>query len=47
MWKVCEYVFISIQSIKKIEIDTIVDIKKDQAKLNCSKSGLSQDTIKK
>src|SRR6056300_1688745 len=33
--------------LKKIEIDTIVDIKTDQAKLNCSKSGLSQDTIKK
>ena len=33
--------------LKKIEIDTIVDIKTDQAKLNCSKSGLSQGTIKK
>ena len=25
--------------LKKIEIDTIVDIKTDQAKLNCFKSG--------
>ena len=33
--------------LKKIKIDTIVDIKIDQAKKNCLNSGLSQDTINK
>ena len=33
--------------LKKITIDTIVDIKIDQAKKNCLNSGLSQDTINK
>ena len=33
--------------LKKIKIDTIVDLKIDQAKKNCTKSGLSKETIKK
>ena len=33
--------------LKKIEIDTIVDLKIDQAKNNCLKSGLSKETISK
>ena len=31
--------------LDKIKIDSIVDLNTDQAKKNCSKSGLSQDTI--
>ena len=45
--EICKYVLSQYNQLKKIEIDTIVDIKTDQAKSNCSKSGLSQDTIKK
>ena len=33
--------------LNKIEIDSIVDINIDQAKKNCTKSGLSKETIKK
>ena len=33
--------------LQKIEIDTIVDIKPDQAKKNCKNSGLSETTINK
>ena len=33
--------------LKKIRIDTIVDIEIDQAKKNCLNSGLSEDTINK
>ena len=32
--------------LKKIKIDTIIDLKIDQAKKNCSNSGLTEDTIK-
>ena len=32
--------------LKKIKIDTIIDIKIDQAKKNCLNSGLTEDTIK-
>ena len=31
--------------LDKIQIDSIVDLNTDQAKNNCSKSGLSQNTI--
>ena len=33
--------------LKKIKIDTIIDLKIDQAKKNCANSGLSEDTISK
>ena len=33
--------------LKKIKIDTIIDLKIDQAKKNCLNSGLSKDTINK
>ena len=33
--------------LKKIKIDTIIDLKIDQAKKNCLNSGLSEDTINK
>ena len=33
--------------LKKIKIDTIVDLKIKQAKKNCLNSGLSEDTINK
>jgi predicted homoserine dehydrogenase-like protein len=33
--------------LKKIKIDTIVDLKIDNAKKNCLKSGLTQDTVDK
>ena len=33
--------------LKKIKIDTIVDLKIEQAKKNCLNSGLSEDTINK
>ena len=32
--------------LKKIKIDTIIDLKIDQAKKNCLNSGLTEDTIK-
>ncbi len=33
--------------LKKIKIDTIIDLKINQAKKNCLNSGLSEDTINK
>ncbi|MEK9954799.1 MAG: Gfo/Idh/MocA family oxidoreductase, partial [Pelagibacteraceae bacterium] len=36
-----------LNQLQKIEIDTIVDIKPDQAKKNCKNSGLSETTINK
>ena len=33
--------------LEKIQIDSIVDINIDQAKKNCLKSGLNEQTVKK
>ena len=33
--------------LKKIKIDTIIDLKVDQAKKNCLNSGLTEDKLKK